>query len=231
MTQHSQYKCVEVMSQSAYDSQHIDLVHNPERVFQEPQGTSPCTPGTLCRRTPPALEAADWSVNSCTLAAGATSFGATCQAQAPTATLMAGIYWAAVNYENAGDHPYSRGCANECHEIGITACPNYVAGASSEPGRFVCDIQAASRFGDARCGCGINYSGPMCETACPGSDLLTSASYEPATQSGFWMCAHVSASDGTVLSNATYELVGEVPAGGTDDTVLGSPGGYQIQPN
>jgi hypothetical protein len=41
----------------------------------------------------------------------------------------------------------------------------------------------------------------------------------------------MSASDGTTLSNATYDLVGEVPAGGTDDTVLGSPGGYQIQPN
>jgi hypothetical protein len=56
---------------------------------------------------------------------------------------------------------------------------------------------------------------------------MTDVAYDVSPRSGYWMCGHFAASDGSTLSAAGYTLSGEIPIGATDGTPL-TGGGYTL---
>jgi hypothetical protein len=138
--------------------------------------------------------------------------------------------WVVVDYLNAGpsedqagDPEYRRGCINECAELGVAACPTYVEGAGAG---FICDMSVDDAFGQIRCGCDGNFSGPgtLCMMGCANSGATVQHFTSPGfaiydrEHSGYWMCLDPSLTSTGIVAGDGYVLRGHLPltvTGGT----------------
>jgi hypothetical protein len=253
MTHHSQFKCVQVMSESDYGTAY-NRERNPEIVYKPVQTgfARRATRGTLhqCPAdvpvTTPAVELYDWTPNTCSARATTTTRSGAdtinphfaqidCQATDPV-SIEPGVYWMAVGYENyscersdavvetADD--YTRGCISECAEQGVESCPGFDPGSSSGSTRFTCDDEGRTAFGRLQCGCGRSYGGAACEMGCPEARMTDNFSIE--TRAGYWLCGGTQASTKPVLSGGSLTLLGYVPGHSTGANVL-SGGPYELR--
>lgn len=243
MLHHSQFKCVEVLSQSDYGTTH-DRERNPEVVFTPGQTglARRASQGTVhgCPDAPaPGVEVYDWSPNQCGAAPTTrsapsslvvnTKFADVACSPISSNGIEPGVYWVAVGYENyacdrsdavtVGPDDYTRGCANQCAEQGVSACPDHDENSPTGSNRFTCDDESRVGFGALHCGCGLSYAGPSCEIGCASDHLLYPDGFSIETRSGYWMCGGPNASLPATLKSTEFTLVGTVPF---------SPGGAEI---
>lgn len=259
MTHHSQFKCVEILSQGAYYAGNYTRTENPELVFLpegEPgvarlAGAGAVTIRNGCPRNPTeevGVEIYDWVPNHCRVTGSHTGHGVTvpnpvspnieCEV-VDYEDVDPGVRFMAVGYENhacdrsddvtVGIEDYSRGCINECAEHTVEACPNYDEDTPAGSGRFTCDDESRAFFGQLQCGCGRSYGGPNCEIGCPGDGALMSTDFSIETRHGRWLCGRAVASAGE-MSVGEYSLRGVIPIAPVDGTVLESADGlYRLE--
>lgn len=230
MHHHSQFKCVQVTSREATRA-------NPERLML-PVAAGECD-APLCRRTVDGsarLEPVRWVLNQCTAMGGASpAFGCSV-----VETPVEGVFWASVDYENAtgsaSSYEYTRGCINECAELGEAACDGAPPGLPADSPQFDCQYRVGDAFGKAICGCTNNFGGvdaagnPTCDIGCPQEHLFTDRVYGTGGRAtGTWVCAHPTTSAASLSSaDGRYRLVGEVPMSTGGGEVL-SGGGYTLR--
>lgn len=232
MHHHSQFKCVEVTSRPATRA-------NPERLML-PVAAGECG-APLCRRTVDGsaleLEPVRWVLNQCTAMGGGANPAFGCSV---VAAPVEGVFWASVDYENATEssstYEYTRGCINECAELGATECDGAPPGLPADSPQFVCQFAATDAFGKAVCGCATNYGGvdaagnPTCDIGCPSEHLFSNRTYDENGEArGEWVCAHPTTSAHVLTStDGAIRLVGEIPMSGGGGEVL-EGGGYTLQ--
>jgi hypothetical protein len=232
MHHHSQFKCVEVTSRPATRA-------NPERLML-PVAEGECDGAPLCRRSVDGSEREPvrWVLNQCTAMGGGANPAFGCSV---VETPVEGVFWASVDYENATEssstYEYTRGCINECAEIGATACEGAPPGLPADSPQFVCQFAATDAFGKAVCGCAANYGGvdaagnPTCDIGCPSEHLFSNRTYDRNGQAaGSWVCAHPTTSAAVLTSGAAggIRLIGEIPMNGGGSEVL-SGGDYTLR--
>jgi hypothetical protein len=250
MAHHSQFKCVEIMSETDYGSAY-SREKNPEIVYA-PSSVSGfarrATAGAIhtCPRSvnAPGVELDAWTANKCSALdattpppSGAGSAGPVF-AQVNCLPLGSqgidpGVYWTAVGYENyacestdfitAKASDYTRGCINECAEIGVKGCKGYDPTVPPGSARFTCVDEDRAHFGQLVCGCGRNYGGSSCEIGCPGESALMVANFSIALRKGYWMCGGTQASSDPSLKGGNYSLFGYVPVAPGGSDVLTTP--------
>jgi hypothetical protein len=146
MTHHSQFKCVQIVAKTDYDSGGISALKDPQIFY--------VSGGKLARKPSPdkAGKTVNWNVGECTPAQSNASapgrnpaFPAmTCTAGMPSSDL--GVAWAVVTgHEYDADGDYVRGCVDMCKEPAHGGCAT-VAECSSDDGLPVCTCPASKNF-------------------------------------------------------------------------------------
>lgn len=217
----SQFKCVEVVQQTTYDSTGnpsgngaASREANPEVLWWN--GTSL---GRTNRTPPPAVQEtlSNWNPWACapmtsqpsTYAAPTSpnpSFqGFDCGPVSAASLLTNGVQkwtgWMAVGYSNAQSAVYTsmvtnyvRGCINECVVDGPTHCPGWNVGGNTS---LTCDMTAATGWGHI-----------ACTTGCGAGSSLGGAGLP--TPSSLHMCGQMV---GTYFGNTSSGPYSEVPGG------------------
>lgn len=248
MTHHSQYRCLEVVSDcssGACERYQVDLSSLPPVDSSRWTANECAVPGSYEPTTAPnpnhpivTCDPTLWSVS------GAPEVGT--------------VFWGAVNYlhgalSEAGA-PYQRGCINECTEQQIIApedqCPGFDPSAPDERVGWYCEADPEN-FGAIHCGCGLNFGGPECEVPCAHEldettgqpllgrgELFLEEGYSILDRSGYWMCGHMSASgpvsggDGVHFAEpgGGYTIQGEIPISTAHSDGPLTGGGYSLTP-